>query len=181
MAPKITIRNHSYLQSVQIVGGKGSLDGYKLSEALTDVATASANLASQMASSPDGTDITPPKIGNLQAVHLGNGILNFAITDGGQIQRAIDYVVELANNPGFSGSETIHFSPSRNGRTIVPNGTWYVKAYSQYRLGGPPSAGVTQGPILVSGSVNASLLPSQGCGTGQPGQTGAGAGTSVSR
>jgi len=103
----------------------------------------------------------------LKAVHLGGGVLNFAISDTSKVQRAIDYFVEIAPNSNFTGVEIVHCSPSRNGRTIVPNGRWYVKAYSQYRLGGPPSEGLAHGPIVVTGSPISTLLPTQGCGTAQ--------------
>src|SRR5580658_10676978 len=116
--PKPLIRNLSYLQNVKITRGFGEFDGWKLGEALSDVGTSVGNVANQIAASPDGGPITPPPIGKFQAVHLGNGIVNFSITDGSKIQRAIDYVVELADNSGFSNSEVVHFSPARNGRTV---------------------------------------------------------------
>lgn len=56
---------------------------------------------------------------------------------------------------------------ARRNETIVPNGRWYVKAYSQYRLGGPPSEGLAHGPIVVTGPPISTLLSTQGCGTAQ--------------
>jgi hypothetical protein len=180
-APNLHIRNQAYLQKVNIQQGKGSLEGQKLSEAFDDVSSAIGNVHNQLASNPEGINVVPPKIGTVQAQHLGAGMLNFAITDNGKIQRAIDYFVEIADNPGFSGAEVIHSSPSRNGHVPVPNGTWYVKAYSQYKFGGTPSQPLTTGPINVSGSQYGTRLPTQGCGTGTPGATGQGAGTVISR
>jgi hypothetical protein len=178
MSIRPTIRNLSYLQKINTP----QLAGYKLAEAFEDLGDSVGNVANQVASSPDGSDITPPKIGQVQAQHVGGGALDIAITDNSKVQRAVEYFVEYAPNPGFSGSRYLHLVSSRNGTVMVPNGRWYVKAYSQYRFGGPPSEAITSGPISVTGSVvTQALLATQGCGTGQPGQTGTGAGTEISR
>ena len=182
MAPNVTIRNRGYIQNVKISPNQGTLEGYKIAEAFDDVGGAVSNVANQLASSPDGTPITPPNVGAFQAKHIGSGTLHFSITDNGKIQRAINYVVELSDNPSFSNSQYVHFSPSRNGFVPnLPNGSWYMKAYSQYQHGGPPSSPVVHGPIVVAGSSSTGLLSSQGSGTGAPGQTNQGAGVSISR
>lgn len=172
------IRNLPYLQKINIPG----LEGHKLAEAFDDLGNGIGNISNQMASNPDGRQITPPKISSVQAQHLGAGILNFAIVDNAaQLQRAVDYTVEISPNSGFSSSETIHFSPSRNGHVPVPNGKWYVKAYSQYRYGGGPSESLITGPISVTGSPYGSRLGGQGCGTAAPNATGQGAGSQITR
>ena len=173
----LNIRNKSYLQRVSLRG----FDGVKLSEAFDDVGKGVDNVAAQMGADPNGSPRVPPSIAKLEAQHLGNGILDFAITDNGTVNRAIDYVVELADNPNFSGARTVHFSPSRNGTAMVPNGDWYLKAYSQYRLGGPPSGALTSGKVTVTGSASKSLFGTQGCGAAPANTTGQGAGLTVSR
>jgi hypothetical protein len=181
MSVKVNIRNLGYLQNTNIKAGKGDFEGYKVAEAFDDVGSAAGNIANQVASDPSGANVTPATIGGIQAVHHGAGLVDFAITDNGKVQRAVDYVVELADNQGFSNSRTIHFSPSRNGSTVVPNGNWYLKAYHQYRFGGVPSSPIVTGPIRVTGSVDAKLLPGQGAGVAKPGTTGQGAGLTISR
>jgi hypothetical protein len=171
MSVKVQIKNLGYIQKTD----------FKYAEAFEDVGNAVGNVANQTASDPTGANNTPAPIGGIQAQHLGNGILDFAITDNGAVQRAVDYVVELANNPGFSNARTVHFSPSRNGTVTVPNGNWYLKGYHQYRFGGRPSRPIVTGPINVTGSVNGILLDGQGCGVAAPGTTGQGAGLTISK
>lgn len=178
---KPIIRNLPYLQNIRITEGHGSLEGYKLAEALDDVGSSVGTVANQLGANPDGVNVIPPNIGSLLAAHHGNGLLDFSIIDNGQIQRAVDYVIELADNSGFANPRVIHYSPSRNGQTVVPNGAWWLKGYSQYRHGGPPSRPVIYGPISVAGSVNATLLAGQGCAVAKPGTTGQGAGLTIVR
>lgn len=182
MSVKTNIRNLNYLQNTSIRAGRGELEGYKLSEAFDDVGNAIGNVANQTASDPNGTDITPSPIGGIKAIHHGSGLMDISITDNGKIQRAVDYVVEMSDNQNFSNSRVIHFSPSRNVTPFtLPNGNWYFKGYHQYRFGGPPSKPVVSGPVKVTGSVDAALLPGQGCGVARAGSTGEGAGLTVSR
>lgn len=180
--PIPTIRNLPYIARVRVTKGVGDFDGSKLADALEDIQNTSGNVANQIAANPDGVDIVPPKIGGFNVVHLGNGVVDFAITDGGTIQRAIDYIVEASSNSAFSGSRVVHFSPSRNPAPFpLPMGNWWFKAYSQYRHGGPPSVPIVVGPVGVSGQITSGLLGTQGCGVALPGSTGQGAGTTISR
>jgi hypothetical protein len=180
-AVKVIVRNLNYLQNTNIKGGRGDFEGYKVAEAFNDVGDAIGNVAKQTASDPSGAPVNPSPIGGFQAIHLGSGMLNFSFTDNGTVQRAVDYVAELSDNPGFSNSEYVHWGPHKNNSVPVPNGNWYLKGYSHYRYGGLPSKPVVVGPIIVSGSIYSARLAGQGCGVAKPGTTGQGAGLTVSR
>lgn len=181
MTVKINVRNSAYIKSLNISQGKGDLQGWKIGEAMDDLASASGNIANQIASSPDGTDITPPNISQFKVQHWGGGQVEFQFVDNGPVQRAVDYVVESADNAQFQNSHVVYFSPSRNGTTLRPNGNHWFKGYSQYRHGGPPSAPIVSAPITITDGQSATLFPSQGAGTANPGSTNQGAGLKISR
>jgi len=180
MTVKVNVRNSAYIKGLNISQGKGDLQGWKLGEAMDDLASASGNIANQIASNPSGTDVVPPNVAQLKVQHWGAGQIEFQITDNSPVQRAIDYVVEAADNPQFQNSHIVHVSPSRNGTVIRPNGNWWFKAYSQYRFGGPPSSPIVAAPVTVTGGQNAAIYPTQGAGTNS-GSTNQGVGLKISR
>ncbi len=155
----------------------------RVGEALDDVVTGTSNIAKQLAADPGGTDVVPANIAQVQAQHLGNGLVNFALVDNSALSRAIAYHVEWDSSPSFSiNPQGKTLGPWRNGTETLPNGTWYVRAYSQYPNGGPPSSPVNAPqPITVTGSVTQQYLSSQGSGTGRPGQSGQGSGKTLTR
>jgi hypothetical protein len=181
MSVKIVIPNLNYLQNTNIKSGKGDFEGYKVAEALDALGNATGNVANQTATDPTGANKVPANIGSFNAQHIGGGMLNFSFVDQSSVQRAVEYVAELADNPGFSGSEYVHFAAHKNGTVPVPNGNWWMKGYSQYKFGGPPSKPVVAGPIRVSGSSYSKRLPGQGAAAASPGTSGQGAGLTVSR
>jgi hypothetical protein len=173
--PKLTIKSLSII--------KQNPATLRVGEALDDVATGTNNLAAQLSADPNGSDITPANVAQVQAQHLGNGLVDVAITDNSSLSRAINYYIEADTSPNFtSNPRGITTGPIRNGSLVLPNGTYYVRAYSQYPAGGPPSKPVNAAqPIVVTGSASLPLLASQGSGTGNPGQGGQGAGKTINR
>jgi hypothetical protein len=180
MPPRLNIRNKSAIEA----SGK-SVDGRTMGEALGDIQNGVGNIANRLSSDPSGSTVVPPKVSSTQAVHLGNGFVDVSSTDNSpNTTSAVAYHLEYADNPGFNGSIYHGGGPSRNhGRILLPNGKWWFKSYSQYQYGGPPGEGSTTGPVNVTGSLlgSSSLLPTQGSGSGLPGQTGVGFGRSISR
>jgi len=156
----------------------------RVGEAMDDLLRGSNNVAAQLSTDPNGADIVPANVGQVQAQHLGAGQIDIAITDNSSISRAINYFAEYSQDPNFTNPYTLPMGPSRNNHTLIlPNGTWYVRGFSQYPAGGSPSSPVNAPrPIVVSGSSAVPLFPSQGSGTGLPSTGGgSGAGKTVSR
>lgn len=155
----------------------------RVGEAFDDAITGINSLSAQLGTDPNGADITPANVAQVEAQHLGNGLVDVAITDNSSLSRAINYYVEYDTSPNFTGNPRgVAIGPLRNGSIFLPNGTYYIRAYSQYPAGGPPSKPVMfSKPVLVSGSAAMPLLASQGSGTGKPGQAGQGAGKTITR
>lgn len=150
----------------------------RVGEAIDDLLKGHNNVAAQLATNPNGGDVVPAQVSQLQVQHIGSGAIDLAITDPSPISRAINYYVEYSQSASFSNSYTHVMGPSRNSHSLVlPNGIWYFQARSQYPAGGPASGPVAaKTSVAVTGSSSATLFPSQGSGTG-----GGGAGSSVSR
>jgi len=175
--PGVTLKNQNYLRSVR----DGHIEGHKIAENFDSVNEGIGNISNRLANDPSGGIVVPPNIASVSAKHLGNGQIDVAITDNGQIQSAIGYHVEYSTNSSFTNSRYEYLGPSRNKVIVLPNGSYYIKAYSQYRYGGPPSSPFITGPIHVTGSASGSLLTSQGSGTGRAGESGVGYGKVISR
>jgi hypothetical protein len=156
----------------------------RIGEAMDDLKSASNNLAHQLATDPNGkADVIPAQVAQVQAQHLGNGLVDVSITDNSSLSRAINYHVEYSADAGFTNPRGAPLGPWRTGTIVLPNGTWYIRAYSQYPAGGPPSNPVNaQSPIVVSEAATGVLFASQGSGTGTPNSGGgAGSGKTISR
>jgi hypothetical protein len=169
------------VKSLGILKGTPSLT--RVGEAISDHLIGTNNISAQLATNPNGPDVIPAPVAQVQAQHLGNGLVDVAITDNSDIARAINYHIEYDTSPNFtSNPRGTLLGPYRNGQFTLPNGTWYVRGFSQYPAGGPPSAPIAfPQPVVVTGSAALPLLNSQGSGTGRPGQAGQGAGKTVSR
>lgn len=161
----MAVRNLEYLRSKDP----------RLFEALQDIIKNHANLAQQVNGNSSGQPLPPPSVGGM-LVQAQNGHFQISIQDSGQIYRGIQYHVEHADNPHFINSHTVHLGPRRNENLFLGNTTRYFRAYSSYDSS-PPSAPVYHGsqvqPIAVSGGGSVGppdFLPSEGSGTGQPGQ-----------
>ena len=173
--PVINIRHLGAIQHSAVIRGEGDIQGHLIATAFTDVASAVGTVAQALSNNPSGSPNTAPSVAAVQAQHVGAGVIEVAITHNGA-QSGTVYHAEIANNQGFNNTRYFMGTSSRNGQITVPNGVYYVKTYSQYPFGGPASKPVVTGPIQVSGSGVTALLPSQGSGSGKPGQTGVGSG-----
>ena len=147
----------------------------RLYEALQDIVQQHATLAQQVNGNPTGNPVAPPAPGGV-TVQAQNGHFQVSIQDGGEIYRGIQYHVEHADNPHFTNSHTEHLGATRNANLFLGNATRYFRAYSSYGSS-PASAPVYHGspvqPIAVAGGGSVgppAFLPSQGSGTGTPGQ-----------
>jgi hypothetical protein len=169
---------------------------WSLGEALDDVSTAIDNLSSAVSNDPNGSDVGPPQVGQVNVstgpqsvtdsvgnlVPLGGGA-HVTITDNSKITRAITYHLEYDTSPHFTNPQYEFLGPGRGRMLSLPNGTYYVRAYSQYAAGGPPSGPVLASqPVTITNSPFPPLLPSQASGTGAPNSGGGyGAGKTLSR
>jgi hypothetical protein len=146
-------------------------------EAFDDVLRGIQNHAAATTTDPNGADIIPSAVAMVQAQHVGNGQIDLAITDNSSLSRSINYFLDYSTDPGLSNPYTVAIGPSRNYHGLtLPNGTWYIQAYSQYVHGGPPSRPVrVSSPIIVTGSHKGTFFAPQGSGTGGP-RTGGGQG-----
>jgi hypothetical protein len=174
--PKLTIKS---LGSI-----KADPDKTRIGEAFDDAATGINNLAAQLGADPNGGDVSPAQIAQVQVQHLGNGQIDIAILDNSSLSRAINYFAEYSQSPGFTNPYTLPMGPSRNNHTLfLPNGVWYFRGFSQYPAGGPPSSPVSAASgVVVSGSNSGVMYPAQGSGTGKPNTGGGqGAGKTLTR
>lgn len=173
--PKITVKS---LNSV-----KQNPATTLVGECLDDHSTGINNLAANLGADPNGSEVTPADVAQVSAQHLGNGLVDVAITDNSSLARAINYFVEYDTSPNFTANPRgTALGPYRNGQFQLPNGTYYIQAFSQYPNGGAPSKPVRfQSPIVVTGSGSQPLLRSEGSGTGKSGAAGQGAGKALTR
>lgn len=173
--PKLIVKSLGFIKTVSGLTRVG--------EAIDDLLTGHSNISAQLASDPNGANIVPANVAQVSAQHLGNGLVDVALTDNSEVSRAISYFVDVDSSPNFTANpRTYTNGPVRNISMTLPNGTWYLQGYSQYQHGGPPSTPVRfPQPIVVSGSASLPLLPAQGGGTGAAGRAGQGAGPTVSR
>jgi hypothetical protein len=182
--PKIAIKNLGYIQSIKLEHSSGVIDGSKIAEALQSVAIPIQNSASYLAQDVSGTPAVPPLISALQAQHCGKGLVDLAITDNSSgLQQAVGYWIEYSND-GFKTSRPQFIGGARNHLMTLPNGRWQFRAFSQYQTAGSPNTPVAApGTLLINDSTagDTILFPSQGSGTGRPGEQGTGAGKTVSR
>jgi hypothetical protein len=148
--------------------------GPRLYEALSDMISNQQALTQQTNGSVDGQPAPPPQVNGVNVTGQG-GFLHVAVTDNNQIYRGIRYYTEHADNAQFQNAQIVPMGDSRNVTIPVGNQSRYVRVYSSY-ISSPPSPPVYHGgvtPIAVSGggtSAGPSFLPSQGSGTGTPGQ-----------
>lgn len=118
----------------------------------------------------------PPPINALH-VTANAGHFNIGINhEGAEFYRGIQYYVEHADNPQFTNSHTEELGTTRNANLFLGNSTRFFRAYAAYdnsHPGQPAYHGSPAQPIAVTGGgavPGPSFLPSQGSGTGTPGQ-----------
>lgn len=173
------------------------LKNFELGEALDDLIRAHNNTSQNLQNDPNGADVVPSAA---QGLSINTGTQSYTTSDGKNVQigggvhvaitdnsaglgRAVHYFVEYDVTPNFTNPWVEHFGPSRNKMLSLPNGTYYLRTYSQYPAGGPPSAPVSYPqPVVISSSPFPPLLPSQSSGTGVAGDGGGnGAGKVITR
>lgn len=147
----------------------------KLYEALSDIIAQHANTTQQTNSNPSGQPNPPPSI---SAVHVAaaNGHFQVSISDPNPLYRDVHYYVEHADNPHFTDPHIVHMGHSRNLSLFLGNTTRYWRAYSSYSSSAPGTpayhgGAATPQPVTGGGPIGGpAFLPSQGSGTGTPGQ-----------
>lgn len=148
--------------------------GQKLYEALYSVQRGVSNIEQQTNTSTSDQPAPPPSISALKVTTGPSGEFQIAITDQGKIARGTKYMVEHADNPQFVNPHHLDMGHSRNNSSLyLPGQKLYFRAYN-YTDASPASSAVYHGtatqPLGVTGGVIGSRAPSQGAGTGAPGQ-----------
>ena len=153
----------------------------RLYEALADLERQQANITQQANGNVTGHPAPPPPIDGLK-VAGSNGHFSIAIQDQTPSFRGVNYYVEHADNPNFTNPHVIELGAARNHNVFLGNVTRYWRAYSAYSSS-EPSAPAYQGdastplPVAGGGAIpGPEFLPSEGSGTGAPGQGLAGPG-----
>jgi hypothetical protein len=148
--------------------------GSKLYEVFQGILQQNQNVQMQTNSNGDGTPAAPPQVNGVQVVG-SNGHLSIAVNDTNDVYSGVQYFAEHADNPNFTNPQIVPMGASRNISISVGNQDRYVRVYSSYGSS-PPSSPVYNGgsiPVAVNGGGTDSgptFLPSQGSGTGLPGQ-----------
>lgn len=155
---------------------------WKLADVIDAINKQSAITEQQGNLNPKGQPNTPPNVQSVTATGA-NGTLHVSIEDqSADLNKGVNYYVEHSAFADFRDSQVRNIGDSRSADFPIGNATRYVRAYSAYPSS-PPSAHVYHGspvaPIAVNGGGSVgppAWLPSQGSGTGAPGQFGVGPG-----
>jgi hypothetical protein len=148
--------------------------GSKLYEVFQGILQQNQNVQQQTNTSGDTNPTPPPQVNGVQ-VSGANGYLHVAINDTNEVYSGVQYYAEHADNPNFTDPQIVPMGSSRNTNIPVGNQSRYVRVYSSYQSS-PPSPALYHGgniPVSVNGGGENSgpaFLPSQGSGTGLPGQ-----------
>lgn len=162
----VTIKNLAFIRTLPVIGAR-------LYESLLSVQDGVSNVEQQTNTSSSQQPSPPPAINGLKVNTGPGGEFQAAITDQGNVSRGVNYFIEHADNPQFNNPHIIDNGTSRNWAGHMGNQTLYWRAYSSYGSS-PASPAVYHGsqasPAPVTGGVVGSRAPSQGAGTGAPGQ-----------
>lgn len=171
----LNIPHLTYIRQIPIIGKY-------IYEALQGVQEGVSTMAVQGNLDPNKDPAPPP---NIQAVTATgqNGFLHVSIQDQSEgLTRGTEYVVEHADNKSFINAQQRFIGASRGFTEFIGNDTRFIRAYSTTDASGN-SAHVYHGsassptPVSGGGTVGPpAYLPSQGAGTGSPGQAGLGQG-----
>jgi len=154
--------------------------GSRIYEVFQGILQQNQNVQMQTNSNGDGTPAPPPQVNGVQ-VSGANGYLHVAVNDTNDIYSGVQYYADHADNPNFTDAQTVPMGAARNVNIPVGNQDRYVRVYSSYGSS-PASSPVVHGgtaPVSVNGGGTNSgpaFLPSQGSGTGLPGQSAVGNG-----
>jgi hypothetical protein len=156
--------------------------GAKLVESLQSVSRGVTNIEQQGNFNSQGTPKAPPQINGV-TISSQNGFAHVAIQDANEIYRGVNYHLEHDSSPNFTNPIPVDMGNSRHTTIAIGNQTRYFRVASSYGISGP-SKWVYHGsdvqPIAVEGggsNEGPAFLPSQGSGTGEPGQGFQGPGT----
>jgi hypothetical protein len=162
----VQVPNLAFIRNIPLIGDR-------LYEAFNQIQIQSQATEAQTNTNPTAEPAAPPPINAVQVTTGPGGEFQIAISDSNQISRGINYFAEHADNPWFQNPHVIDMGQSRNHSTYLGAQSLYWRAYSSYS-GSPPSAPAYHGsaavPLPVTGGVPGTRAPSQGSGTGAPGQ-----------
>lgn len=171
----IPVQNLNFIRQIPLIGAR-------IYEAFSSLQQGVTAMAVQANLNPTGQVDPPPTIQSVKAVGQ-NGVLHVSIehTAAG-VKRGVRYYVEHADNPSFTNPQIRQIGDSRSFTEFVGAQSRYVRAYAAYP-GSAAGAKVYHGgaatpqPVDAGGAIGpAAYLPSQGAGTGAPGQGGMGPG-----
>lgn len=166
----LEVPNLTFLRSIPIYGAK-------LYEALNGIRLGVNAVVKQTNANPSGQPESPPNIDALN-VTAQDGHFHISVTDQSSgLRRGVQYRIEHADNPAFIGAHPIVIGDSRSYDMYMGNVTRYFRASSSY-----PSSNQSQHvyhgtqteptPVIGGGpTAGPMFLPSQGSGTGAPGQS----------
>lgn len=95
-----------------------------------------------------GSQPSPPPVTGISVVSNGNGGFDIVLSDAGDVQREVNYFVEHDTSPDFQRARVEDLGASRSTVLQLGSGTFYFRAYSQYRF--PPSP--PSSPVVFGGS-----------------------------
>jgi hypothetical protein len=155
--------------------------GARFYQMMKSIERQTSNTEQQGNVNPQGQPNLPPPIQDVQAIGQ-NGVLHVSIIhNGAGLQRGAINYIEHADNPQFTDPQIRYLGDSRSHTEFIGNGTRYVRAYNAVPGSGAGPiivhGGATPIPVSGGGSIGPpAYLPSQGSGTGAPGQGGVGPG-----
>lgn len=171
----IDVKNLSFIRQIPVIGAR-------IYEAFNSLQQGVSAMAVQANLNPTGQVDPPPAIQSVNAVGQ-NGVLHVSIEHtAAEVKRGVRYYVEHADNPNFTDAQIRQIGDSRSYSEFVGSQARFVRAYAAYpgSEGGPKlyhGGAATPQSVDAGGSIGpAAYLPSQGAGTGAPGQGGMGPG-----
>lgn len=152
---------------------------WRLAQSFRAIARQSTTTEQQTNANPSGQPAAPPNIQGL-TVTAQNGHFTFRIKDAAPgLRRGVQYRIDYATTQDFRDPHPINIGDSRDHNEFLGNATLHFRAASSYPSS-QMSAWVYHGgaqPVPVSGGGSVgppAFPPSEGSGTGAPGQTGTG-------
>lgn len=145
--------------------------GARLHEMMTDMLKGHNILEQQTNSNFNGEPAPPPAIQRMSVTPTEVGH-HVSITHEGDFYRGIHYHVEASDNPHFTNPYPVYTGPAREMDLATGSKTLYFQAFASYGNSGNTSTVYHGGsvPQPVKGGTIGRAGPSQGSGTGRPGQ-----------
>lgn len=164
----LSIKNLAFLRSAD-----PNSEGYgaRLYEALKSIESAHNNVEQQTNSDSTGNPTPPPPLGGITVTPTSVGH-HISISHPGDLYRGVEYHGDYSDNSHFTNPIPWHAGPARELDLATGSKKLYFRAQAQYPTGAstdPVYHGGNQ-PIGVTGGKDTPIGPSQGSGTGTPGQ-----------